>query len=271
MTTRILVIEDNAANIELMTYLLQAFGYATLTARDGKEGLEVAARARPELILCDVQMPVMNGYEVARRIRLDPALRDIPLIAITAFAMDDDRQKILAAGFDGYYPKPISPETFVQQMQAFLRPEQRARTATPGSATNSSSPPVRRRGRTLLVVDDRQVNLDLASSILEGSGYAVIKAQTMVEALRLSRDALPDLIMSDVCMADGSGYDFIQAVKADPRLDSIPFVFITSTMTSESERRKGLALGASRYLFRPIEPQELLREIEACLDQPRTG
>jgi two-component system cell cycle response regulator len=68
-----------------------------------------------------------------------------------------------------------------------------------------------------------------------------------------------------VCMADGSGYDFIAAVKADPRLRSIPFVFITATMTVESERRKGLALGATKYLFRPIEPQELLREIEACL------
>ncbi len=271
MATRILVIEDNAANIELMTYLLQAFGYATLTARDGKEGLEVAARERPDLIICDIQLPLVNGYDVAQRIKLDRALCDIPLLAVTAYAMVDERQKILAAGFDGYFPKPISPETFVQQVQAFLRPEQRAGTASTDSATNSSPPPPRLRGRSVLVVDDRRVNLDLASSILEGSGYELTTARTMGEALRLAREAAPDLIMSDVCMADGSGYDFIQAVKADPRLRSIPFVFVTSTMTSEADRRKGLALGAARYLFRPIESQDLLREIEACLGEDRKG
>jgi CheY-like chemotaxis protein len=76
---------------------------------------------------------------------------------------------------------------------------------------------------------------------------------------------MPDLILSDVCMADGNGYDFIAAVKADPRLSPIPFVFVTSTMNTEKERQKGLALGAARFLFRPIEPPELLREIADCL------
>lgn len=271
MTTRILVIEDNAANMELMTYLLQAFGYATLKARNGKEGLEIAGRERPDLIICDIQLPVMNGYEVAQRIKADAALRGIPLLAVTAFAMVDDRKKTLAAGFDGYFSKPIAPETFVRQVQAFLRPEQRAGGAPTDFATSSASPPPLRRGKTVLVVDDKPVNLQLAASLLEGSGYAVITAQAMGGALRLAREAAPDLILSDVCMADGSGYDFIQAVKADPGLRSIPFVFLTSTMTSETDRRKGLALGAARYLFRPIESPDLLREIEACLGEPRKG
>jgi two-component system, cell cycle response regulator len=267
LATRILVIEDNAANMELMTYLLQAFGYATLTARDGKEGLEVAQRERPDLIVCDIQLPVMNGYEVARQIKADPALRDIPLVAVTAYAMVDDRQKTLAAGFDGYLTKPIAPETFVRQIEAFMRAGLRGTSALPSSETTMASHLASASGSTILIVDDKQVNLDLAVSLLRPSGYRVITANGMHEALALARGAPPDLIVSDVCMSDGSGYDFIREAKADATLRPIPFVFLTSTMTTEREREKGLALGAARFLFRPIEPRVLLDEIKACLHE----
>jgi two-component system, cell cycle response regulator len=268
VAARILVIEDNPANLELMTYLLKAFGYATLVARDGREGLEVAQRERPDLIVCDIQLPSMNGYEVARQLKADAALSGIPLVAVTAFAMVDDRNKTLAAGFDGYLSKPIAPETFVSQVQEYLRPELRAKGHHAVSDTAAALPKPARR-RTVLVTDDRVVNLELASSILGASGYEVLLALTLREALRLARESRPDLILSDVCMSDGSGYDFIQAVKADARLRAIPFVFITATMTTEAERQKGLGLGADKYLFRPIEPQDLLREIEACFAQTR--
>ncbi len=127
MAAGILIIEDNPANLELMEYLLTAHGYTVLTARDGEEGLEAARRERPDLILCDIQLPGIDGYEVARRIKASSALRDIPLVAVTAFAMVGDRDKVLAAEFDGYLSKPIAPETFVQQVENFLRPELRSR------------------------------------------------------------------------------------------------------------------------------------------------
>jgi two-component system, cell cycle response regulator len=120
------------------------------------------------------------------------------------------------------------------------------------------------------VVDDAPVNLSLKCSILEPTGYAVVTASGMAEALALARQTPPDLIVSDVQMSDGSGFDFIQAVKTDPRLKDIPFMFITSTHCNEISRRKGLALGARRFLFRPLDPEVLLREVEACLqEQPR--
>ncbi len=117
---RILVIEDNPTNLELISYLLKAFGHETLAATDGEKGLEVVRREMPDLIICDIQLPNMNGYEVARRLKADPALRAIPLVAVTAMAMVGDRDRVLAAGFDGYIPKPIAPETFVGQVEAFL-------------------------------------------------------------------------------------------------------------------------------------------------------
>src|ERR1041384_2263983 len=123
MSHRILVIEDNSTNIYLMTYLLKAFGYAFYTASDGEEGLEIARCERPDLIICDLQLPKMDGYAVARALKGDPDLRAIPLIAVTAFAMVGDRDRVLATGFDGYIAKPISPETFVGQVKAFLSDE----------------------------------------------------------------------------------------------------------------------------------------------------
>jgi CheY-like chemotaxis protein len=120
MGRRILVIEDNPANLELMTYLLKAFGYATITAPDGEDGVEQARRENPDLILCDLALPKLDGYGVARQLKSDPGVSAIPLVAVTASAMVGDRDKVIAAGFDGYIRKPITPETFVAEVAAYL-------------------------------------------------------------------------------------------------------------------------------------------------------
>lgn len=264
MAGRILVIEDNPANLELMRYLLEAHGYSVLVAHDGQTGIEIAARELPDLIICDIQLPGMGGYEVAQRLKAAPVLKQIPLIAVTAYAMVGDRDKILSAEFDGYFSKPIAPDRFVQQVQAYLHPELQSCSRPPFSATSQSQAP-KPTGRTVLVVDNMQVNLDLATSVLEHSGYRVVTARGPDDGLELARRVIPDLILSDVCMDEGSGYDLIAAVKHDPRLDTVPFVFITSTMTNGQDRAKGLALGAAKFLFRPIEPQILLAEIDDCM------
>ena len=124
---RILVIEDNPANMQLMIYLLRAFGHDTFDATDGEAGFALAKRELPDLILCDLQMPGMDGYEVARRLRLDPDLKTVPLVAVTAYAMAGDREKVLAVGFNGYISKPINPELFLGQVEAFLSSEKRSR------------------------------------------------------------------------------------------------------------------------------------------------
>jgi len=116
-----------------------------------------------------------------------------------------------------------------------------------------------------LQVDNQPINIDLARSTFEPFGYTVIPAMGMTEALTLAHRTAPDLILSDIHMADGTGYDFITAVKADPQLCTIPFVFITSTYLDPKEQARGLALGAARFIVRPIEPQALLATIAACL------
>jgi CheY-like chemotaxis protein len=117
---RILVIEDNPANLDLMVYLLDAFGHTPLAATDGEVGIALIQDEKPHLIICDIQLPKLSGYEVIQWLKQEPALRDIPILAVTAYAMVGDRDKVLAAGFDGYLTKPIQPETFVPQVESFL-------------------------------------------------------------------------------------------------------------------------------------------------------
>src|SRR5690242_4107572 len=100
MPTEILIIEDNPENLDLMRYLLEAFGYAVVGAMDGEQGLARAIEHKPNLILCDLQMPKFDGFEVIQRIRDNPQLCDRPVVAVTAYAMRDDREKVMTAGFD---------------------------------------------------------------------------------------------------------------------------------------------------------------------------
>jgi two-component system, cell cycle response regulator DivK len=120
MGARILIIEDDPASLELARYLLAAAGHATLVASDGGAGMELALSARPDLVICDLQMPVLNGFDVARRLREDPSWHRVPLVAVSAFSMPGDREAALAAGFDAYYSKPIVPEAFVGDVERLL-------------------------------------------------------------------------------------------------------------------------------------------------------
>ena len=117
-----LVVEDQAENLDLMVYLLTAFGHKALVARDGAEGITVAGQERPDLVVMDLQMPVMDGYEAASRLKEDAELSAIPLVAVTAYAMVGDRERIMAAGFDGYMTKPIDPTVFVRELERYLTP-----------------------------------------------------------------------------------------------------------------------------------------------------
>lgn len=131
MPARILIIEDDSASRELAKYLIEAAGYVTLAAEDGRSGVRLALQAHPDLVICDLQMPVMNGYDVVRRLQENPAWRRVPLIAVTAFSMAGDRDTALAAGFNDHITKPIVPESFVAQIEAYLPPELRVLRSNP--------------------------------------------------------------------------------------------------------------------------------------------
>ncbi len=120
MKTRILIIEDNEQNLYMQTFLLEQRGYEVIQARDGRGGLELAGRLKPALILLDIQLPAMDGHEVARRLKEQPETRDIPIVVVTSYAMPADRERVLANGCEGYIEKPIDPDTFVSEIEQYL-------------------------------------------------------------------------------------------------------------------------------------------------------
>jgi two-component system, cell cycle response regulator DivK len=118
--TRILVVEDNPKNMKLVRDVLEFSGYEVIEATTGEEGVRLAQTERPHLILMDLQLPGIDGAEALRRIRVGPEGQDVPVVAVTAFAMDEDRTRAFDSGFDGYVEKPISVTRFRQQVHDFL-------------------------------------------------------------------------------------------------------------------------------------------------------
>jgi len=120
MSRRILVVEDQEDNRRILRDLLTSAGYEIIQAENGEEALAAAARERPDLILMDIQLPVLDGYEATRRIKADPALRAIPVIVVTSYALSGDETKARAAGCDAYVTKPFSPRALLAKIREYV-------------------------------------------------------------------------------------------------------------------------------------------------------
>ena len=120
MTKCILVVEDQEDNRQILRDLLQSADYEMIEAVDGAEALDAVAKRRPDLILMDIQLPILDGYEVTRRIRADPTMRTIPIIAVTSYALTGDEAKAREAGCDDYVTKPYSPRQLLAKVKGYL-------------------------------------------------------------------------------------------------------------------------------------------------------
>lgn len=120
MKATILIIEDNEQNMYMLSYLLTQNGYKVLKAYNGVEGLNIAHKNNPEIILIDIQLPDMDGYEICNKLRHNGLSKTTTIIAVTSYAMGGDREKAIEAGADGYLEKPITPETFINQMESII-------------------------------------------------------------------------------------------------------------------------------------------------------
>jgi two-component system, cell cycle response regulator DivK len=118
---KVLVVEDNEKNRYLISFLLKGAGYDVIEAITGEEGTKKAIQERPDLILMDIQLPGIDGYETTRRIRASPEGTKIPIIALTSYAMSGDRERALAAGCTGYIEKPINPDTILDELRKYIR------------------------------------------------------------------------------------------------------------------------------------------------------
>ncbi len=245
---RILIVEDNVHGLELMRYLLHSFGHTVTARANAIEALEDVRTTPFDLILSDVLMPGMDGFGFAQAVRAEPAAAGTKVVAVTALAMVGDRERIIQGGFDGYIAKPIEPERFAEEVEGFI--VQQADAGAP----------------VVLAVDDNEVNLGVIDATLRPVGYRVITAQSAREAIDVMHHEVPNIILSDIHMSDADGFALIEHVKRDATLSSIPFIFISSTAWHTSDRKRGMELGAEKFILRPIDPQRLISEIASSLE-----
>lgn len=274
---RILIIEDNPANIELMSFLLGAYGHTPLSAADGARGVAAARSELPDLIACDVNLPGMDGFQVLAALKQELALAGVPILAVTALAMAGDREKVLAAGFDGYISKPIEPESFVAELEAFLAGTPGAAAAAipaPAAAPEPVTPQVAAiapainpsdtgpgtvtlERPTLLLVDDDRFMLGVLNDMLTNEPYRVLSAQSGEEALALLAAEPVDVILCDQAMPGMRGTEVLaEAARRYPKTVRL----MLSGQPDLSEIEAAIAAGvADGHYIKPVGAA-LLRE-----------
>lgn len=274
MSARILIIEDTPHNLELMTFLLRAHSHTVVTAGTGEEGVDLARQARPDLVVMDLQLPGIDGYQALETLRSDPELTAVPVIAVTSFAMVGDRDRALAAGFDHYLTKPIQPEAFAEEINTHLPERLRGSPrvlvgAGPAQVAEHTTPePDQPDAADILVLDDSPTNQALLRGVLEPSGYRVRTAFTVEEAISAAEEGTrPDLVLFDVHVGAHHGAELLSRLRAQPALAVVPFAFTSSTLVQRDPQADE---GHAHLIRRPIEPAALLREVEILL-HPHTG
>jgi CheY-like chemotaxis protein len=259
---RILVVEDSPDIRVLIRMLLEAGGHEVLTAADGREAIEAARRERPEVVLMDLSLPVLSGWEAAREIKADPATRSIPVIAVTAHAMQGDRERALAAGCDGFIAKPIDEATFERSVALYVPAPGAGRAA---DAVSPARVPDSAAGGRILVVDDHAEVAELLRTDLAADSHSVTVASNAEQALASLQqlDAF-ELAIVDVMLGNESGYQLTaELIARSP--EYLPVLLVTA---GTIDRERGYAAGADDFIGKPIESRELRARSRSLI---RTG
>ena len=252
--TKVLYVEDNEDNIYMLKNRLGRKGFTVLIATDGAQGVAMAASEQPELILMDLSLPVLDGWEATRQIKAAEKTRHIPVIALSAHAMTGDREKALAAGCDDFDTKPIELDRLIKKMQSVRAKRQVV-------MTNSNA--------ALLVVDDNEDNRYTLTRRLNREGYQnLTTAKNGREALERMTAQPFDLVLLDVMMPDMNGYEVLEHVKANASLRDVPIIMISALDEIDSVIRC-IELGAEDYLNKPFNPVLLRARVGALLEKKR--
>ncbi len=260
---RILIIEDDLNNLDVAQRIVRAAGHEALTATDGVTGLEVARTERPDAVLMDLLIPQLDGWSVTRKLRAEPWAQGIPIIAVSALAMQADRALALEAGCDDFVSKPYAPAELRAVLSRYFPVSAGAARATREETDRQGEAPVEVLGK-VLVVDDEATNVELLTRRLKAIGCQTIAASSGLEGIDLAARELPDAILLDVMMPGMDGWETCRRLKENPSTSEIPVIFVTARDRAEDVAR-GFAVGGMDYVAKPFEPLELSARVRSVV------
>lgn len=260
---RILIIEDDPNNLDVARRIVTGAGHEALTAQDGKAGLDLARRERPDAVLVDLLLPEIDGWTVTRAIRGEAWAAGIPIIAVSALAMQADRDRARAAGCDDFITKPYAPAELRAMLNRYFSGAALPARAVRPAEVVASVAPADRLGR-VLVVDDEPANTELLARRLGGNGYETLVADNGHDAIAIAVRERPDLILMDVMMPGLDGWQTTRLLKGDPKTADIPVIFVTARDRPE-DVATGFEAGGAMYVHKPVEPIELFARVRAAI------
>ncbi len=257
---KILIVDDKEEERYLSETLLKRSGYEVVSATNGAEALEKLRAEGFDMIVSDILMPVMDGFQLCKKCKEDEKLRDIPFVFYTGEYLDEqDKNLAIKLRADRFIQKPIEPDEFIKVIQGVFRDLEEAK----------KKPAVA--GMKILIVEDNEDSRNLLIKQLRAYGHEVMAAADGAEALEQALAEIPDIILSDIMMPNMDGYQLCQQCKQNDKLRDIPFVFYTATYTKEEDEKLGLSLGANGFILKPTEPDVLVQMLSEIVEKAQSG
>jgi len=232
---RILVVEDNTTSRKLFRIALESEGYFVVEAADASSAIETLSLKKFDIVLQDLVLPDMHGFELVGRLRALPNGADVPILAVSGFLSRVEEAQATEIGFTALLVKPVEPARLIDAVRMFL-PKRDAAEALRGN------------GRTILIANDDPVQLKLACLRLQMLGFLVLSAVDGANALALAREHDPDVILSDVLMPEMDGFELCLAIRSDPATRAIPLVLISAHYGSDADQALARRVGANALL-----------------------